>query len=302
MIDGKTIFNWNVPQIMEGDPQNFAKLLVDAGFEGVCLKAGDGNLVYKMSSYSPWPKWGENIRPELVVALRDAGLKIYLWHFLYGYDILGELHVAFQQCDKIAPDGYIWDVEGQFDTRPGAVSNAVKIAKGFASIHPSIPQALCWWAFPLNPSNPKQMWHPLDVGKAFMDTVDVGMPMMYWGGETITDATSYLGKSLGIWRGFTDKPIIPIGRAYNGQGGNMNSVAIIAFSKKVHELSISENLPGVSWWSLDKVLNNPSCWDALKRTEKFGVSANPVPPPELTDRIKIDRLVEAHPNLFPELN
>lgn len=293
MIEGKSIFSWNVPAILNGDSKKFTEALLDGGFEGVCLKAGDGNQVFKMHKNGPWGSWGENIKFHLIEELRKANIKIYLWHFLYGADPRGELSTAIKQCAYFKPDGYIWDAEGNFDSRKTAESSARLISNGLKMIYPDIPQALCWWALPLNPNNYKSEWHPVKVANAFMETVDVVMPMMYWGGNTSNDAISYLHKSLNIWSTLTELPIIPIGRAYTGDGGVMNPVAIKAFANRVLELADEYDLTGISWWSFDKAFQSREIWEALKFTDKFG--------PQISIKEALDRLINAHQDLFPDL-
>jgi hypothetical protein len=300
MIEGKTIFSWNVPEIFKGDPKAFAEALVNAGFEGVLLKSGNGNAIFRMSTNGPWPKWGENIKKELVDALRAAGLKVYFWHFVYGVDIKGELAIADHQCTEFGPDEYVWDVETSFDEQKNAEANARLLTTGLEKAHPNIPQALCWWALPKNPKNHNQEWHPIRVAHAFMDVVDCVMPMMYWGGRTITDALLYLDWSLSIWKEFNSKPIIPVGRAYTGDGGYMDATAITAFAKTLKERSATWNLPGVSWWVLDQVMRNPECWSAMAATPKYK-NVVPPKPAELSMEEIINRLVKDHRTLFPEL-
>jgi len=297
MFNTKSIFSWNVPQIKAGDPKKFAELLVSAGFEAVYLKAGDGNIVFKQWPGGPWPNWGENVKHELVDTLREVGLKVYLWHFLYGVDPKGELSIADHQTNEFEPDGYIWDVEGSFDGQVKAVDNARMISTGFKKLYPDIPQALCWWAFPLNPRNPKIEWHPLRVGKAFMEIVDVVMPMMYWDGETALNATTYLERSLGIWRSFCQLPMVPVGRAYIGDGGKATHQGIESFAQKVMDLSEEANLIGISWWSLDHSFKNPDWWQALVDSPKFGGASIPT----LSNKEILDRLINEHKDLFPEL-
>ena len=142
MITGKNIMSWNVPAVQDGTPEDFAQLLVDAKFEAVCLKVADGAYVHRMKSWSPWPHWGENVQMELIEALRTAKIKIYFWHFVYGYNPQGELNVARQQCEKFQPDGYIWNAESAFDRKPNAEANARLLSSGLASSHNHIHQGL----------------------------------------------------------------------------------------------------------------------------------------------------------------
>lgn len=299
MINGKTIFSWNIPEIANGNPKNFAKVLVEGNFEGVLLKAADGNLVHKMKSYSPWPNWGTNVKPSMITELRAVGLKIYLWHYLYGWDPKGELDVAIKQATAFKPDGYVWNSEGSFDSNINAVGNAKLLTEGFEKAFPNIPQALCWWALPKNPNYDTVEWHPIKVAKAFLEIVDCAMPMMYWGGVGPEQAVNYLLTSLGIWKTITNKPLIPIGRAYTGDGGIVNPSAISAFALKVTELSKAYNLLGNSWWSIDKAYYYPDVWSVLKDLPKFGPSDQVVLGLPVEEVLK--RLIAEHPSLFPEI-
>jgi hypothetical protein len=297
MINGKSIFSWNIPAVGKGDPEAFVKFLLENNFEGICLKAANGPYVQKISRWSPWPRWGENIRTELVEALKGAGIKVYLWHFVYGRDPAGELAIALSQTARFEPDGYIWDVETAFDSKANAIGSARYLTRGFKKFYPQLEQALCWWALPLSPKGGE--WHPIKVANAFQETVDLAMPMMYWQGKGELAAVSYLHRSLNIYSKFWKKPIVPVGRAYNGDGGYGDAGGITAFAREV--ISLSEGvakIPGISWWVTDKAVKNPAWLTALRHTETFDT----VDPIKLTPEEMLDRLVEAHPELFPELN
>jgi hypothetical protein len=297
MINGKSIFSWNIPAVGGGDPEAFVKFLLENNFEGVCLKAANGPYIQKISRWSPWPRWGENIRMELIEALKGAGLKVYLWHFVFGRDPAGELSVALSQIARFEPDGYIWDVETAFDSKTNAIGSARYLTRGLKRFFPQLEQALCWWALPLSPKGGE--WHPIKVANAFQETVDLAMPMMYWQGKGSVAAVSYLHRSLNIYSKFWKKPIVPVGRAYNGDGGYGDAEGITAFAREV--ISLSETLskiPGISWWVTDKAVKNPVWLTALRHTETFDV----VEPIKLTSEEMLDRLVKGHPELFPELN
>ena len=299
IINGKTIFSWNVPAYLNGNPYEFAKGLFEAGFEGVCLKGGDGINVFKQKHLGPWPLWGENIKDELVTALRKYRISVYIWHYIYGVDPIGELQVANNLCSRFKPDGYIWNPEGAFDSKPNAEDSARFISKKLNESHPNISQGLCWWALPKNPANFAIEWHPIRVAKAFLETVDVLMPMVYWMGRTSSDAISYLTKSLSIWETIGNFRLMPIGRAYIGDSGSIDPLAITAFANNVDLLKVEINIVGISWWSLDHVHSNYFAWDALKRSPKFVKII--FDPNRLPNDEKLNRLVSAHKDLFPDL-
>ena len=293
MFNQKAIYSWNIPSVLNGDPIAITNLLVKAGFEAIYLKGADGPFYHQFGPKSAFPTWGRNIHQDLIDALRTAGIKIYIWQFNYGFNLLGEYTIAEKLCSEFHPDGWIWDVEGAFDTQPNAVANARMISTRLKESHPEVSQALCWWPLPLNPKNYKIEWHPIKVAKAFMEVVDVVMPMMYWEGSTAADAIAYLDKSLKIWKTFCDLPMVPTGRAYIGNGGKATPESITAFSDRVVELIDQNNLVGTSWWSLDHAYGISTWWEALTNTPKFDKKP-------LTQKVILDRLVNAHQELFPE--
>lgn len=298
MLNSKTIMGWNVPATCNGNPEQTVQWLIDNNFEGICLKGADGNGVFKVSKISPWPLWGENIKPEMVDALKEAKLKIFIWHMLYGIDPTGELNAAISQASKFEPDGWIWDVETKFDDQVNAVGNARYIANGFRKAFCDMDQGLCWWALPKSPTTGTE-WHPIKVALAFMEFVDVGMPMMYWQGIGADAAVEYLYKSLRIWKDFWTKPYMPIGRAYNGDGGFADAEGILAFANELTTIIANKfaDVIGVSWWNSDKVVKNKAWEEALALTPKFEIED----PVKLSLEEKVNRLVEAHKELFPEL-
>jgi len=292
MLNGKSIFSWNIPAVAGGDPDGFTQYLLDHNFEGVCLKCADGTRVQVPSPYSPWPDWGDNIRPELVYTLKAAGIKVYFWQFVYGFNPLGEVDVASLQIDNFKPDGYIWNVEGSFDSKLNAVENARILSEGLRNIYPDLDQGLCWWALPKSPETGTE-WHPIKVAEEFLKVVNVGMPMMYWQGRGASAAVSYLNRSLSVWRDFTDVPLIPIGRAYNGDGGYADGPGIEAFSTQVFSRAESDGIIGNSWYSLDKARLNPYWMEALYNAPMFNVNEAPEVP--LEERVAaVEAAIQLH--------
>jgi hypothetical protein len=162
---------------------------------------------------------------------------------------------------------------------------------------PQLDQGLCWWALPKSPTGTE--WHPIKVAEAFQETVDIGMPMMYWQGSISSAAITYLYRSLNIWKDFWTKPLKPIGRSYNGDGGQANAESIIAFADEIMSLRAGgTGILGLSWYSLDKAYKNSDWMAALASTEKFDI----LDPINLSPEEMLERLVRAHPDLFPELD
>jgi len=253
----KAIFSWNVPGVDGGDPNKFADRLKAAGIEAVYLKMANGAAVFKPSIIT-YPTWGENVRQALIDALRVRGIKVIGWQFNYGDNPAGEADVAIAQTKRFNLDGWIFDVEGKFESNPAAVTNAYTLTLRYREGCPTTPLAFCSWAQWRSPST-DVLWHNEKMARAFMETCDVGMPMMYWEGSRPETAVWLLKESLRLWRNITNKPIIPVGRAYTGDGGTINALACKAFAAEARTLK----LPGLSWWVLDSAIKDTATWGAI---------------------------------------
>lgn len=284
---GKDIFLWNVPRVSGGIPSAIAEKLVEGGFESVILKVADaGNKhVTNMGSIIR-PRWVECVLPETVRIIKATAqqlgkpLKVYGYGFLYGALPTAEAHRAVSQTISLGLDGYVFDGESRFEEKPNAVGNARLIGSIFRQGCPTTPAIFC--GFAMFRSWTGGTWHPEALHRAFMEWCDAGMPMSYWTGETPSRALAILNESVRQWRLITDKPILPAGRAYNGDLGIARAEAMIAFDERAHELG----LQGESWWSLEHAIKlDPSIWAALRSMPNF-LTTPPIspetPPPALT--------------------
>ena len=266
-FETKGIFSWQIPNVLKGQPLAFANLLSQAGFESVYIKVADGAGAYGLTG----------ITPELITALREKNIAIIGWGFNYGLDWKGEAKIGAAQVNRWGLDGYIWDVESRYESTPNAVQNAFNMVAEFRQdvVKPT-PLAFCSWAYWKSRLFGSEI-HPIKVLQAFMQGCDYGMPMQYWQGNTPALAVSYLKGSLAQWRTYTDKPIIPAGRAYNGDGGEVNPPSVIAYEKAVRE----EGCKGITWWELDQAQPkyHADVWDALSLMPKFGTENIPHPNP-----------------------
>lgn len=261
----KTIFIWQTKSIFGGDPDRIADAMQAAGIEAVLIKAADGPYIFK-------PNGSENLQPSLVKALHDRGIGVIGWGFLYGENPTGEAHVAIQQIGTLGLDGYVFDVEGKFDGRTNAVANATVIGTLVRASFPSIPLGYCGWALYKSPQTGGQ-WHPVNVAKAFMAFCDVGIPMIYWGGSTEANALWWLHNSLTQWKEITVKPVVPVGRAYNGDGGTATAAAMKAFAAEARALGCK----GSNWWLADKAITRMDLWDVITALPKVNQPVASVP-------------------------
>lgn len=263
----KSIFLWNVPAIRGGDPEAISDLLVEGGFETVLIKAANGPYKFVPNQES-FPGWGENLRTELVETLHKRGIQVIGWGFNHGYNVPGEATVAIAQVQQFDLDGWATDSEGTFDAQPGAESLAGLLTQTIKTALPSIPLGACGWAFYFNPRKLAYAWHPKAVIQALMAHADVGIPMMYYDGKGASAAQWYAQNSLPQWHGLTDKPIVPAGRAYNGDSGTADAAGVQAFTSEV----LKQGCPGLTWWSFEHAIKLSEVWNAIKTLPKMHTS------------------------------
>lgn len=259
----KSIFLWKTPCVAGGDAVMIADLLQRAGFEAVIVKMADGPYAYQPG----YAGWSENLPPELAAALRSRGIAVLGYGFLYGATPRGEAAIAVTQTHKYRLDGYVFDVEGPFDSRSNAEANAYTVMANYLDGCPNTPTAFCSWALWRSPKT-GAAWHPEAVCRAFMASCTVGMPMIYWGGETPGDMSWWMTNSLAQWKKLTDKPLVPAGRAYIGDGGKPRPDAMLAFEAGVRAGGVA----GVSWWSMQHALNLTGIWTTLAGMDGFQTS------------------------------
>ncbi len=265
-FEKKAIFIWQIDAIEGGDAGRIAQKLVAANFEAAYLHVTDVSFLKGA------------ITPQLVATLKAAGLSVIGSSAIYGFVPDQEGRLAGQACLDLDLDGFIFDAEGQFESQPQANSNAVKVLINFRAVAKNLPVGWCYFPLLHEPANPNHRYHDTDIVRAVMETkssfrgADYAMPMVYWNpGTQAADAVNYLNNSFNIWREFTSKPIVPIGRAYQGDSGKATPEAILAFDAQARKLGC----PGISWWSMFHAVNQvtlPGVWDALTATPKFAAA------------------------------
>jgi len=283
----KSIFLWNVPSVENGDPDRIAQRLIDVGFESVAVKVQNGPNRYNLNWSDKYRTWGENVRPDLVEALHARGLKVIGWGNAYGYQSYEEGLVAADQVNRFGLDGFIWDQETTAEKQARRVQNANDTMKAFRA-NCQVPTAFNSWALWQSPKSGTP-WHPIDMAKAWISLVDCVMPMMYWDKEGPTSALWWLENSMKQHRELTDLPIIPAGRAYNGEKVTAIPEALLVFAKTSLEIY---GVPGITWWVMDQAANRSDLWSTLERINALGNGGGDIPEKPQPGPVRVKRRVQ----------
>ena len=279
-FERNSIFIWNVPAIEGGDPQKIAALLKRNGFTSVMPKVTDGAYVHKPGILS-FPLWlgKPNVDKTFVDVMHANDIAVIGWSFNYGKDGDGEGRVAAQQCDALGLDGWIWDVEGNFESYTDRVARAGQVVGTFRkTIVKPVETALCTWAH-FKSYNTNGTWHPTDLPHFWGGFVDYYMPMIYWamnGAVLSDDNVEFLTKaSLDQWRIYVgNKPFVPAGRAYTGDGNVVTPENMLAFYDYAMDYS-----NGMTWWVLDSAIKLPFVMGVFPEINDIVVEPPP-PDPE----------------------
>jgi|DewCreStandDraft_4_1066084.scaffolds.fasta_scaffold04580_27 hypothetical protein len=245
---GKSIYVWDVNSCYGGKISRIATELKKAGFESAILHSA--NLAY----------WRDQKRVDLISALKDAGIEPIGGAAVYGADPTGEAAAAAAICNDYDLPAFVFDAESKFDAVPNSDRAAASLLQKFRELS-TARIGWCWWAMYQSPTS-KGVWHPVSVLRSAMAIADFGMPMMYWNwGDDPLSALRYAEESWKQWRAVTDKPIVPIGRAYHGDGGIVFPESVTAF----HDAVVKLGAVGVCWWSMQHALALAvdGIWDAL---------------------------------------
>lgn len=245
-IQGKGFYIWQVPRCEGGDPAAIALAAEQAGFSHVLIKIADGTSTYNDGLVAP-----------VVSALRDRGISPLGWHYIYGYDPIGEAQIALQRLNALQLDAYVIDAEAQFK-EPGKEEAARQFMAYLRASLPTFPMALSSYRYP--------SYHPQFPFVAFLESVDYNMPQVYWvlahnpGEQLIRCVREF--EAIEPFR-----PIIPTGSAYL-QGDWAPTVADInEFLLTAQSLGLS----AANFWEWGHTrLYLPELWNAVAAYEWSG--------------------------------
>ena len=276
-MKGKSIFLWQRWSVDGANPGEIARRLQDLNMEAVLIKTADGPRKYRH-----W-RHGDNATLRFIGALNAADIETWGWSFCYGRDWRGEGEIAAIEVNRLGLAGHVFDVEGAALTRANADRNVPGTIDIFKRSATGKPTGFLSFALFHDPDRPRN-FHPWTVLIEAMRVADFGMPMTYWyKNHSVADyrePETIVHESISQWRRVTDKPIIPIGRAYDGEGDYVE----VTDYDRFYEACADTGSPGWSFWSLQHVPHRS--FEMLASIPR-GDHMNP---PPLTVEERLDRL------------
>jgi len=245
-VQGKGYFIWKIPSCESGKADAIATQAQTSGLTHVLIKIADGT---RSSNYDT--ARGVDLIPPVALALKTAGIQVWGWHYVYGYDPLGEARKAIQRLQALGLDGYVIDAEAEYK-QPGRDTAARKFMTEMRSAFPDLPITLASYRYP--------SYHPQLPWRAFLEKCDYNMPQVYW--EQAHNPASQLNRVVREFQAMNPyRPIMPIGPTYKAGGWAPTEKDITEFLDTCRSL----NLPAVSFFSWDECRRDlPKLWNLIR--------------------------------------
>jgi hypothetical protein len=243
---GKGFFIWTIVNCEGGSASAIASTAADAGLSHVLIKIADGTGNYNLDS-----KTGADLVPPVSQALRNRGIQVWGWHYIYGYDPVGEADKAVQRVQQLGVDAYVIDAEAEFKETGKDVAARQFMSRLRAGL-PNFPVILCSYRFP--------SYHPQFPWKDFLDKCDYNMPQVYW--SQAHNPGEQLIRSVREFQGLTpSRPLLATGSAYKEGTWSPTSAEVIEFMQTAQSSGVS----AVNFWEWAHCRKDlPDVWTAIK--------------------------------------
>lgn len=244
-LDGKGMMIWQVSRCENGNANSIASLARSAGLTHVHIKIANGTNSYNIDKNT-----NNDLVLPVVNALHAKGIQAWGWHYVYGYNPIGEAQIAIKRIKELGLDGYVIDAETEYK-KPGRDIAAEKFMSELRKELSNIPIALCSYRWP--------SYHPQLPWKEFLNKCDYNMPQVYW--QAAHNSEAQLERSVREFQALNPfRPIIPTGPVYKYGDWEPTSEEIIEFL----ETARNYNLSAVNFfeWYYGRTILKP-LWDAI---------------------------------------
>jgi hypothetical protein len=234
-LEGKGWFVWQVGRCEQGAPADIAARAAAAGLSHVLIKVAERTFAYGFDRH------GRDLVAPVVEALRQRGVAVWGWHYVYGDKPLDEARIGVQRAAQLALDGYVVDAEVEY-RQPGRSAAARTFMANLRSGLPGhVAVGLSSYRYPSQ--------HAQFPWRAFLEHCDLVLPQVYW--EQAHNPTQQLARAVGE---FTNpeivghvRPIVPTGSAYGSGNWRPTPDDLVKFLAQARKMG----LPGANLYSWD---------------------------------------------------
>ncbi len=244
-LEGKGFYLWQVVNCDNGDYEAIVQAALNAGLSHVLIKVADGIYPYNYD----WKTKNDRAKP-IVTALKEAGIHVWGWQYVYGEQPDQEANMAIRRIKELELDGFAIDAEREYKDR-NKKGTATKYMNMLRKEAKSLPIALSSYRFP--------SYHTLLPWKEFLSQCDYNMPQVYWmkshnPGEQLQRCVREF-QEINPYR-----PIIPTGAAFSEQAWTPTTEEILEFMQTAQRLKMS----AINFWSWDYSRKNlPNIWNTI---------------------------------------
>lgn len=232
-ITGKGFFIWKIQDCENGNPQAITQAAQQAGLTHVLIKIADGAYPYNINRNT-----NVDLAAPVVQALKNAGIQVWGWHYVYGEYPIQEADIAIQRLLDLDIEGYVIDAEHEYK-QPGKDNAADQYMRRLRSRLPNHKFALSSYRFP--------SYHPQLPWKTFLERADYNMPQVYW--EQSHNPQVNLERSVREFQSISPyRPVIPTGPTYRAGPWVPTNADLNEFMSAAKNL----NLPAVNFFSWDE--------------------------------------------------
>lgn len=242
---GKGYFIWNLGRCAGGIPARLAALAKSAGLDWVTIKISEAG-----------GEFGGDIRP-WVDALREAGISVWGWGYVYGSKPELEAAMAASRTRSFGLDGFMIDAEAEYK-QPGKAAAAKIYTQRLRAALPDVGIGLCSYRYP--------SLHRELPWAEFLAGCDFHIPQVYWiGAISVTAPGSQLARSVAELKALKNIPVVPVGVACDNPYSGGTWRPTVAQLNNFDATAKTLGLPGLSWWSWQHAEAIPDFWNAIAR-------------------------------------
>ncbi|MEY2478965.1 MAG: hypothetical protein QOG87_4280 [Actinomycetota bacterium] len=222
--------------------------------------------VYVRTGSSRMGFYAQDYLNRLLPAAHANGIRVYAWDFPYLDNWQDDVNRSVAAITYTTPDGHRVDgFSADIETRGQGVNVAPDTARAYgAGLRRAVGPD-----YPLIATVPRPSAQLITYPFAeVVESFDAIAPMIYWlNRDPVIDVKS----AMAALRSF-NKPLMPIGQAYDGAGeGGRPGVPPAAEIQRFMGASEWEGAPAVSFWSWQHA--DQEAWDAIRDAAEFRVTA-----------------------------
>jgi peptidoglycan hydrolase-like protein with peptidoglycan-binding domain len=218
VFDGSGMWIWYLDKSEGGNLDAIAARANAAGVKTLFIKSGDGATYWSQFS------------PLVVAGLKQRGLNVCAWQFVYGKVPVDEAVVAAQAVGNGA-QCLVVDAEADYEGRYAAAKTYMTTLR--SQLQPGFPLGLT--------SFPYVDYHPGLPYSVFLapGAAQVNLPQVYW--KDIGTSVDAAMQRTYVHNKIYGKPIFPLGQSYNDP--------VPTDMARFRQLATAYGSSGVSWWS-----------------------------------------------------